>query len=192
VSPILATNIGALIVAIIATITDIRTTKIYNVLTFPAMLIGIIVRSVQYAMMSPDKPVVAAIAGCVDALLGWVIGMLTLGIFKMTIMRKFGGGDIKLMGAIGAFTGPAIVFSTFMYYGLAFGLYTCTVMLLAFPWQQYIAGMQTKDMNVVDWTRFNQVRKAPLPVAPFILLGLVVTLVFYQATMQLFGVTPMK
>jgi Flp pilus assembly protein protease CpaA len=188
VAPLSATLIGALVVAIIASITDIKTGKIYNKLTFPAMLVGIIVRAVQYGMAQPDAPVPAAIAGLINGIIGCFLGMLTIGIFKMTIMRQFGGGDVKLMGALGAFVGPAMIFGTFLYYCLAFGVYTCTVMTMAFPWRQAALAYSAKDNGMMNLEKFNQVRKAPLPVAPFIAAGLLATAIFFQGTMQLFGV----
>lgn len=178
-------NILAVVVALIASYTDIRTTKIFNVITFPAMLIGIIARSVDFAMRHPDNPTAGAIAGLINGVLGWFFGMFLLGVFKLTIMRKFGGGDIKLMGALGAFVGPAAILGTFLYYCAAFGVYTCAVMSLAFPWRQAVLAYTTKTPQLMNLDKFNAVRKAPLPVAPFIAAGLIATVVFYHPTMWL-------
>jgi hypothetical protein len=92
------------------------------------------------------------------------------------------------MGALGAFVGPAMILGTFLYYCIAFGVYTCSVMALAFPWNQAIFAYMSKSKEVLDLEKFNTVRKAPLPVAPFIAVGLLATIVFYHPTMWLFGV----
>ncbi|HEY9788751.1 MAG TPA: A24 family peptidase [Candidatus Obscuribacterales bacterium] len=181
------TSILAALVALIATITDVRTGKIFNVITFPAMLIGIIARGVQWYMTQPESGIAAAVAGAFNGFLGFLLGMVLLGVFKVTIMRQFGGGDIKLMGALGAFVGPAMIMGTFLYYCLSFGVYTCTVMAMAFPWNQAIVAYISKAPQVMNMDKFNAVRKAPLPVAPFILAGLLATIVFYEPTMWLFG-----
>lgn len=186
-APLNATIIGALIVVLIASITDIRTGKIYNKLTLPAVLIGLIVRTAHYAWTSPDAHAIAGIAGFLTGFGGFLLGLLSLGLFKLTIMRKFGGGDIKLMAALGAFVGPGMIIATFMYYCFFFSLYTCGAMAAAFPWQQAMLAYQTKSKGVVDMTRFNAVRKAPLPVAPFIAAGLLMVIIFYKQTGVLFG-----
>lgn len=172
---------------IIASITDIRTGKIYNKLTLPAVLVGLALRSAQFAVLAPDAKVAAGIAGLVQAIMGCFLGLLSLGVFKMTIMRKLGGGDVKLMAALGAFVGPGMILAIFIYYCLFFGLYTCTVMALAYPWGPALLALRTHTQQAINFERFNAVRKRPLPVAPFIAAGLLVEIVFYQQTSVFFG-----
>lgn len=180
------TAVGALVVAVIATITDLRSGKIYNWLTLPAMLLGMIARAVEYGMNAPDAPVPAAVAGFCNGLLGWFLGMLIYGIFKV-FMRHFGGGDVKLMGALGAFLGPFLIFSTFIYHAFVFGIYTCIVLASAFPWRQFALAYVTKDSKVLSMEKFNQARKAPLPVAPIIAIGLVAALCLQEQTKRVLG-----
>lgn len=187
-SAITIPSIGALIIALIATITDVRTGKIFNWLTLPSILIGMVVRAVFYAMNAPDAPIAGAIAGAINALIGFLVGLFSIGIFKLTIMRKFGGGDIKLMAALGAFVGPAVIFATFIFYCVLFGVYTCSVMLLAVPWRQLWMAYSSKNSAVVNMDKLNEVRKSALPVAPFIAVALLLVVIFEKQTLKFFGI----
>lgn len=79
---------------LVAAFTDIRSRTIPNWLTGAGFLLGLILQIAQRGW----------IPGLREALLGAGLGFAVyLGLFAL---RAMGGGDVKLMGAVGAFTGP--------------------------------------------------------------------------------------
>jgi Flp pilus assembly protein protease CpaA len=177
------TSIGALIVAVIASWTDIRTGKIYNWLTFPGAAIGIVARGVEFGMANPGTWTASALGGVIQAVLGWFTGVMVL--LKL-FLRQLGHGDTKLMGALGAFVGPGVIFGTFLYFCVIYSVISLAWMASAFPFGHYMA---TRDLSMVDLTKFNEIRKKAIPIAPFIAGGLLVAIIFKQQTLQFFGLT---
>lgn len=95
-------QIIAIIIAFIAMITDSKWGRIYNWLTFPAMLIGWAVNLFLFGFPGLGYSFAATILGI----------MLYLPFASIGLM---GMGDVKLLGAIGAFGGSNFVFSVFLY-----------------------------------------------------------------------------
>ena len=103
-------------ILVIAALTDIFKGKIFNWLTFPAMLIGII-----YQLFT---------AGLPEGLLsiaGLFVGMACY--LPFYIMGGTGAGDVKLMGAVGAFLGPNGAFYAFIWSTLAGGVYAVLLLI---------------------------------------------------------------
>jgi prepilin peptidase CpaA len=73
--------------------TDWRSRRIPNWLTLPGLLLGIAANSLARGWM-----------GTKDSLLGAGLGLGLL--LPFVLIRSLGGGDWKLMGALGAFLGP--------------------------------------------------------------------------------------
>jgi len=87
---------------VISAYTDLRERKIFNVVTFPAMLIGLILNFI-----------ISGWDGLLNSLLALGIGFVVFFIFY--IFGGMGGGDVKLMGAIGAIKGfPFIIDAMFL------------------------------------------------------------------------------
>jgi prepilin peptidase CpaA len=86
--------VGAVLLALIAGYTDLRSRRIPNWLTVPALLIGIVANTVLFRW-----------AGLKTSLLGTLLGLALL--LPFVLLRSLGAGDWKLAGALGAFTGPA-------------------------------------------------------------------------------------
>ena len=84
----------ALVLALIAAWTDLRSRRIPNWLTVPGLLIGLVANAVLGGWM-----------GVKSSLLGAGLGLLLL--LPFVLLRSLGAGDWKLAGALGAFTGPA-------------------------------------------------------------------------------------
>ena len=103
------TSLIAIGIAIVACVFDVRTRRIPNALTFSAALAGLIFH--------------VAISGQAGAQLaggGWVVGLLML--LPFFLLGGMGGGDIKLVAALGAWLGPSQTFWLAIYAGLAGGV----------------------------------------------------------------------
>jgi prepilin peptidase CpaA len=85
---------GAVLLALIAGWTDLRSRRIPNWLTVPGLLVGVTANAV-----------LSGWAGLAHSLKGAALGLALLLPFVM--LRSLGAGDWKLAGALGAFTGPA-------------------------------------------------------------------------------------
>lgn len=100
------------IMAVIATVTDVRNGKVYNWLTVPGALLGI---GLNVAFAGVD--------GLLVSLGGMAVGLAVWFVMPL-IGRPLGGGDIKFFVAIGALLGPR---------------YLLYVMLLSFLWAGLLA-----------------------------------------------------
>ena len=100
---------SAIGLTVIAGLVDFRTRKIPNWLTLPALLSGILLRS----LLGGWPGTKASLEGAALAL-GLVL--------PLVFLRALGAGDWKLMGAVGAFLGPLlflfVLFGSIMVSGL--------------------------------------------------------------------------
>ena len=111
--PVLVASIGALIAAV----TDIRTLKVYNLLTVPLMVSGVAYHAVVFGG-----------SGVVQSLCGVLFGG---GILLVPfLMGGMGAGDVKLLAAVGAWLGMPLTLYVFIASGLASGV--CAVLMVAF------------------------------------------------------------
>jgi prepilin peptidase CpaA len=104
----------ALLVAVIAGITDWRSRRIPNWLTVPALGVGIVVNTA-----------LRGTSGAKESLLGAALGLVVL--LPFVLIRSLGAGDWKLAGALGSLLGPSgllsVLFMTILIAGLmALGL----------------------------------------------------------------------
>ena len=100
-----AWQFGLVGVLAVAFVTDWKYYKIYNWLTFPAMLVGLLL-----------SVIMGGFAGLTSSLIGFAIGfaIFAIGFF---FVEGMGGGDVKLVSAIGLWLGfpgvmPALLYST--------------------------------------------------------------------------------
>lgn len=102
--------VPAVIVAIaIATYTDCRWRLIKNVLTFPAIALGLLLHFLGNGW-----------AGLTFGMAGLAVGF---GLMLIPlIFGQMGGGDVKLMAALGSLLGAYAVLNVFLYTTLAGGL----------------------------------------------------------------------
>ena len=98
------------IILLITTISDIRTHKIPNYCTYPAIAIGI----GYYTYMN-------GLHGLLFSLAGLFSGLFLLILFYLK--GGMGAGDVKLMGAVGVLLGPKGVFVAFLCTALIGGIY---------------------------------------------------------------------
>jgi len=103
--------------ALITTVTDLWSFKIYNVLTVPLLVSGLIYHSV-----------VGGMVGFQGSLLGALFGFGALLAFY--VMGGMGAGDVKLMAAIGAWLGLPVTFHLFIASSLAAGVYSVILLVV--------------------------------------------------------------
>ena len=93
-SPVMLVSLG--FVLLYASYSDIRSHRIANILTFPAVLLGITLNTYLHAG-----------AGFVTAVSGLLFGLLCL--LPFYIAGGMAAGDVKLMGTVGAFIGMPLI-----------------------------------------------------------------------------------
>ncbi len=95
-------------VLIVASVTDIKTGKVYNWLTLPAILTGLALATVFGAPFGQELAPglvtgqTASWAGFQASLFATMIGLMGFGV--LVVAGGLGFGDVKLMGAYGALT----------------------------------------------------------------------------------------
>src|SRR4051794_20514780 len=105
-----------IVLVVVATIWELRTRRIPNWLTIPIVLAGLVVHTLAYGPAGTLHSAFGALAGLaillVPCLLHWV-----------------GAGDVKLLTAVGALQGPALVLRAGLYGVLAGGLLSLIVLI---------------------------------------------------------------
>jgi prepilin peptidase CpaA len=92
-------NVLAIILAAVCAYTDIRRGLILNIVTLPAMAVGLVLNLA-----------IGGLTGLLDAAGGLLTGF---GIgYALMSLRVFFGGDLKLLIAIGALVGPRLLLQT--------------------------------------------------------------------------------
>jgi len=105
-----------IIVTLIAMYTDLRWRRISNSLTFPAAIIGLLIHSIDSGW-----------DGFSFSLIGLTIGLV---IFIVPfVFGKMGGGDVKLMGALGALVGGYGIVNLALLTAIAGGVLAITIAL---------------------------------------------------------------
>ncbi len=82
-----------IVVAAFACVTDLRTRKIPNVLTFGGAVAALVTHGVTNGF-----------AGIGFSAAGWAVGLALF--FPLFLLRGMGAGDVKLLAALGAWVGP--------------------------------------------------------------------------------------
>ncbi len=106
------------VVLVTAAVTDVRWGKILNVVTYPAIAAGLLghtLLELGHDWLLRKLGVEVYSIGLVGSLAGFAIGFLPL--LVAWLAGGIGGGDAKLMGAVGALTGVEFTLSA-MFYGL--------------------------------------------------------------------------
>jgi len=108
-------SVAALSLASIACWTDLRTRRIPNVLTFGAAAAGL-----AFHAFSGNGPL--------TALAGWFTGVLIFA--PLFLLRGMGAGDLKLLGALGAWLGPLMALRIGLWSAVAGGVLALAVALV--------------------------------------------------------------
>jgi len=96
-------------VVLTAAVIDVRTHRIPNILTFGSAAVALV-----YHAWTGGLSGLGASAG------GWAIGVALF--LPLFLLRGMGGGDVKLLGAVGAWLGPMGVLHAGLYSVLAGGV----------------------------------------------------------------------
>ena len=96
-------------VGLAACVFDVRTRRIPNALTFGAAIAGLLFHLAT-----------SGLVGVQTAAAGWLLGLLLL--LPYFALGGMGGGDVKLVAALGAWLGPWETFWLAMYAGIAGGV----------------------------------------------------------------------
>jgi prepilin peptidase CpaA len=106
-----------LVVLLVAAMIDLRTFRIPNLITMPFAVGALTYYGVLYGY-----------SGLLFSLAGLGVGILLL--FLPFVLGGLGGGDVKLLGMVGAFLGPKAVVSAFFFTAIVGGIYAVGVLLL--------------------------------------------------------------
>lgn len=100
--------------ALAATVIDIRTRRIPNVLTAALSGLGIAMASTGASGISAPAAIAGFVLGLALMMPGYALGAT-------------GAGDVKLMAAVGAILGPALVVTAFLFTAVAGGVLALAV-----------------------------------------------------------------
>jgi len=106
-----------LMIVFICLITDLKTRKILNVITYPAMLAGLVI-NILLMGIAP---------GAIFTLKGLFLGVLIL--WVPFAMGGLGAGDLKLLGVIGAFKGLTFTLWTGLYTAICGGIISLLIII---------------------------------------------------------------
>lgn len=107
---------AVLIVGAAACVTDFRSRRIPNWLTFGASVAAFVFWTAT-----------AGLGGLATSVSGWLVGCVLF--LPLFLLRGMGAGDVKLLAALGAWTGPATALWLALYAAVAGGVFAVAVTL---------------------------------------------------------------
>jgi prepilin peptidase CpaA len=111
-----AFELAAIGIGLLACVTDLRSRRVPNAVTFPAIVAGVATHTLA-----------TGASGAVHAALGCLAGGALF--FPFFAIGGLGGGDVKLMAALGAWIGPGAALWTALYGACAGGVMAVAVAL---------------------------------------------------------------
>lgn len=101
--------VGALLLTGLATVVDLRSGRIPNVLTLGGAVLGVFVGLIT-----------EGVSGVGQSLAGWLVGCALF--LPFFLLGGMGAGDVKLLAALGAWLGPSTTLFVALYAGMAGGV----------------------------------------------------------------------
>ena len=107
---------AAVVFAAMAAFWDLRTSRIPNWLTFPAIVLGVAANAAK-----------SGLPGLWEGMVGTLVGA---GLFIIPfVLGGMGAGDVKMLAAVGAIAGPQAAFRTFLYGAIVGGVMATALVL---------------------------------------------------------------
>ena len=142
----------------VALYTDLTRGKVYNWCTVPAIVLGLLISYVAGAGDSAQGETLADVLGAplIDGLSGLA---LALGVFGLAyLLGMLGGGDVKLMCAVGALKGLGFLLHAAVFTA-CFGAVIAVVVLASR--RRLKAGLKTSVAALVAPGRVRKLRESP-------------------------------
>jgi len=136
--------ISVLAIALAACVTDVRSRRIPNGLTFSAALAGLIFQTVA-----------AGWIGTQGSIAGWLVG--TALFLPFFLLGGMGAGDVKLLAALGAWLGPSEAVHLGMYTLIAGGVLAIVVAVA----RGYVKTAMRNVWNLVHQWSLTGIRPVP-------------------------------
>jgi prepilin peptidase CpaA len=136
--------VAALVVGGCACVTDWYSRRVPNVLTFGAALAAFVVFGAG-----------GGVGGLFWSLAGWLVGCLLF--LPWFLLRGMGGGDVKLLAALGAWMGPGLIVWVALYGAVAGGVLAVAVAL----YQGYLRSMVRNVWNLLMFWRMAGIQPHP-------------------------------
>ncbi|HEX5271180.1 MAG TPA: A24 family peptidase [Gemmataceae bacterium] len=163
--------------ALAAAITDVWKFRVYNALTLPLLLAGLLYHGVR------EGP-----TGLALSVIGMLCGFGVLIVFYL--LGGYGGGDVKLLAAVGAWLGPETTLYVFVASSLVAGVYALAIVLwygrLGEIWKRWKVlwfrlsalgrSLGADDGYDVEQDRID--RRRVVPFAAMMCLGVIATLLY--------------
>ena len=122
--------------SLIATVTDLRNFRVYNALTVPLLLTGLVYHAIDDGA-----------AGLYESAGGMLVGFGTLIVFYA--MGGLGAGDVKLMAAIGAWLEVPAILYVVLASCMAAGFYALVISVLCGRLKQTLFALQSIGVNLL-------------------------------------------
>ncbi len=142
--PVPGIQVAALSIAVVACGFDLRTRRIPNWLTFGAAAAGLAFHFVSGGMSGAERSAA-----------GWAVGIALL--LAPYLLGGMGAGDVKLVGALGAWLGARDTFWLAMYTGMA----GAVVALGVSAWHGYLRQALSNVWLLLTHWRVNGLRPVP-------------------------------
>jgi prepilin peptidase CpaA len=184
-----ALQVAALIVVAIAAVHDLKTSRIPNWLTLGSAALALVMRFLAGGAAEAAWGAAGWLAG---ALLSLAVKLLPvwLGMYKIEKL-PIGFGDTKLLAAVGAFVGPAVMLVVFFYFCLCYGCLSTVQVARVIPWRQLGTGfILLKDVSaarVIDVKKLKSTGKTRIPIGPAIAAATLLAILLEKPTLQFFG-----
>jgi prepilin peptidase CpaA len=169
--------IVVLAAVLVAAVTDVWKFRVYNVLTLPLLTSGLL-----YHVYNADFA---------DSLLGLLFGFVAL--IPLYIVGGMGGGDVKLMAAVGAWLGIAPTFYVFIASALAAGMYALTLVVWNGRFGEVLVDIQIMWLRLASVGKYlgaddqveREVRRSDrrsriIPFAAMVAIGLIATILWFR------------